>query len=77
MNKSHPNPFQEVTPQLASVKSRSDLQVTKVLSFKNFFPAEDYHQDFYQKNSQYYQKYKKDSGRHNYIEAMKEKYNQK
>jgi peptide methionine sulfoxide reductase msrA/msrB len=45
--------------------------VTQVLVYKNFFPAEEYHQDFYKKSAQYYQRYKKGSGREDYIEAAK------
>lgn len=48
--------------------------VTQVLPFTSFYPAEDYHQDFYQKSSEYYKKYKKGSGREEYIEAMEKKF---
>lgn len=50
--------------------------VTLVLPFSTFYPAEDYHQDFYKKSSEYYQKYMKRSGREDYIKAMEEKYGQ-
>ena len=39
-----------------------------ILPFENFFRAEEYHQDFYKKSSQYYQRYKKGSGRAEFIE---------
>ncbi len=48
--------------------------VTQVLSFTSFYLAEDYHQDFYQKSSEYYKQYKKGSGREGYIEAMEKKF---
>ena len=41
---------------------------TKILSFKTFFPAEDYHQDYYKKHSTRYKMYKKWSGREDFIE---------
>jgi peptide methionine sulfoxide reductase msrA/msrB len=37
--------------------------VTKILPFTTFYPAEDYHQDFYMKSAQRYQQYKIASGR--------------
>ncbi|MGX7107311.1 peptide-methionine (S)-S-oxide reductase MsrA [Hutsoniella sourekii] len=35
---------------------------------QKFWPAEDYHQDFYQKNPEHYQRYAKASGRQDFIE---------
>ena len=43
--------------------------VTEVLPSAEFYPAEDYHQDFYVKSSEYYKRYAKGSGRLDYIEA--------
>lgn len=40
----------------------------KVEDFTTFFPAEDYHQDYYKKSSLKYSLYKKWSGREGYIE---------
>lgn len=37
--------------------------VTEILPFTTFFPAEDYHQDFYKKNPFRYKMYKAGSGR--------------
>ncbi|HEX7018189.1 MAG TPA: peptide-methionine (S)-S-oxide reductase MsrA [Patescibacteria group bacterium] len=48
--------------------------VVEVLPYKNFFPAEDYHQQFYLKQQEYYQQYKKGSGREEYIRDMQQKY---
>ncbi len=42
--------------------------VTEVLPFTNFFKAEDYHQDYYKKASDHYERYKKGSGRAGFIE---------
>lgn len=41
---------------------------TEVLPFTTFFPAEEYHQDYFIKSSEHYQRYKKGSGREDYIE---------
>lgn len=43
---------------------------TPVLPFKNFYVAEDYHQDFYKKNSGHYNAYFKGSGRKGFIENV-------
>ena len=41
---------------------------TVVLPFSTFFPAEEYHQDFYKKSSDHYERYAKGSGRKDFIE---------
>ncbi len=41
---------------------------TQVLSFENFYKAEEYHQDYYKKAADYYERYKKGSGRAGFIE---------
>jgi peptide methionine sulfoxide reductase msrA/msrB len=40
---------------------------TEVIEYTNFYPAEQYHQQFYKKNPDYYQKYKSASGRAEFI----------
>ncbi|REH79054.1 peptide-methionine (S)-S-oxide reductase MsrA [Staphylococcus felis] len=42
--------------------------VTPVEPYRNFYPAEDYHQDYYKKNPMHYEQYQKDSGRKAFIE---------
>ena len=42
--------------------------VTEIEAFTAFYPAEDYHQDYYLKNSIHYKMYRKGSGREGYLE---------
>lgn len=41
---------------------------TEIIEFKIFYPAEDYHQDYYKKNPLRYKFYRAGSGRDNFIE---------
>ena len=41
--------------------------VTPVKKFTSFYPAEEYHQDYYKKNPEHYKSYKKGSGRQDFI----------
>lgn len=41
---------------------------TEIIPFTTFFKAEDYHQDYYQKAPEYYEQYKKGSGRAGFVE---------
>lgn len=42
--------------------------ITEIVALTSFYPAEDYHQDFYKKSSAHYNSYKKLSGREGFIE---------
>jgi peptide methionine sulfoxide reductase msrA/msrB len=59
----------EKSKQLLEVSGRfSKPIVTMILSAKPFYPAEDYHQDFYKKSTARYKHYRTGSGRDKFID---------
>lgn len=72
--------YHSPTQQKAAEKSKNELNqtnrygkpvVTEILPFKNFFLAEEYHQDYYKKNYLHYEMYKHGSGRAKFVEENK------
>lgn len=53
---------------LAESKRFSEPIVTEILPARPFYPAEDYHQDYYRKNTSHYNLYRYSSGRDKFIE---------
>ncbi len=52
---------------LEESKKYNEPIVTKIIRFTNFYPAEDYHQNYYKKNPLRYKFYRKASGRDEYL----------
>ncbi len=44
--------------------------VTEIVEVRSFWPAEDYHQDYHQKNPLRYRYYRRNSGRDSYLERI-------
>jgi peptide methionine sulfoxide reductase msrA/msrB len=56
--------------ELAASGRFDDPLATPITDFTEFYPAEDYHQDFYLKSPQRYYSYRKGSGRDQYLDRV-------
>ncbi len=59
---------EESKKQLEGSKVFKKPIVTEIRPFESFYPAEDYHQNYYKKNALHYQFYRFNSGRDQFIE---------
>lgn len=59
---------EESKRELAASGRFSDPIVTPIVPAGVFYPAEEYHQDFHKKNPAHYKRYRKGSGREQFIE---------
>lgn len=60
----------ESKKKLSQSKKFKKPIVTPILEYRNFYPAEDYHQDYYKKNPGHYQGYRKGSGREGFLKRV-------
>lgn len=62
--------IEEVLGYVSAKKSFKEPVVTKVLKFKSFYDAEDYHQDYYKKSALKYKFYRAGSGRDRRLKVL-------
>ena len=61
---------EESKKRLDQSKRFSKPVATPIIKFTNFYPAEDYHQDYYKKSPQDYYAYRKGSGRERFSSSI-------
>ena len=64
------NRAQKTKDKLASLPIFTGPLVTEILQLTKFYPAEDYHQDYYKKNPLRYKFYRYNSGRDNFLSSV-------
>jgi len=61
----------EKSKKMIGASGRYDKPVaTQIIKYDQFYPAEDYHQDYYKKNPIRYKYYRYNSGRDNYLKKI-------
>ncbi len=78
--------YQNEAEKTAAEKSKAALVesgffkegiATQIIALEQFYHAEDYHQDYYKTNSAHYKRYRRGSGRDEYIERVWGAYDKK
>ncbi len=67
-NEEQKNLAEESKKQLEASGRFKKPIVTEIRAFQKFYPAEDYHQDYYKKNTLHYKMYRYGSGRDQFLE---------
>ncbi|EMJ98814.1 peptide-methionine (S)-S-oxide reductase MsrA [Leptospira sp. B5-022] len=61
---------QEFKDKIGASGKFSSPIVVEILPASEFYPAEEYHQDYYKKNPAHYKQYRKGSGREDYVKEV-------
>lgn len=67
-NESQRNDAEKSKSMLAESGLFENDIVTEILAAGKFFPAEEYHQDYYKKSAEHYKRYEEASGRKDFVE---------
>ncbi len=69
-NEEQKNTAEESKAKIAESGRFKSPIVTPIVSAGEFYPADDYHQDFYKKSTMHYKNYRMGSGRDRYIDGV-------